>query len=335
MLQCETRVGDYEILDLLQSSRREVVYRVRNTTANRLEAMKVLPESLEHDNETSERFFREIKVLARLTHPNIVTFYHATKLGNQMVMTTELLDGITLAEKLEEGRLPLRKAIDIIEQVLAALGHAHSQNVVHREVTPENIWILHNGSVKLGGFGLAKGKQDMTLTQEGTSLGAVAYMSPEQVKGTGDIAFSTDIYAAGCVLYEMLTGKKPFTAKSDFDVMLAHVQRDPVPAYMLNAEIPAGVQQALHKAMAKDPAQRFSACLAFSSALEQSMSKRFEQVQSEGATPMRSPERTLPAHPSPGGGRIVAVETAPDYVMWVLAAALVLTITWLFWTFTN
>jgi len=335
MLQCETRVGDYEILDLLQSSRREVVYRVRNTTANRLEAMKVLPESLEHDNETSERFFREIKVLARLAHPNIVTFYHATKLSNQMVMTTELIDGITLADKLESGRLPLRRAIDIIEQVLAALGYAHSQNVVHREVTPENIWILHNGTVKLGGFGLAKGKQDMTLTQEGTSLGAVAYMSPEQVKGASDITFSTDIYAAGCVLYEMLTGKKPFTAKSDFEVMLAHVQRDPVPAYMLNPEIPAGVQQALHKAMAKDPAQRFSACLAFASALEQAMSKRFEQAQPEPTLPERTPHRVATADPAPVPMPHIAVQSDTDYLLWVLGAACAVTIAWLLWTFTS
>jgi serine/threonine protein kinase len=333
MLQCETRVGDYEILDILQTSRREVVYRVRNVAANRLEALKVLPASLERDVETTERFFREIKVLARLTHPNIVTFYHATRLGDQTVMTTELLEGVPLADKLEEGRLPLRKAVDIIEQVLAALGHAHSHGVVHREVTPENIWLLNNGSVKLGGFGLAKGTQDLTLTQEGTSLGSVAYMSPEQVKGVAQIDFRTDLYAVGCVLYEILTGRKPFTAKSDFDVMLAHVQRDPVPAYMINSEIPGGIQQALHKAMAKDPAERFSAALSFSSALEQAMSKRFEHPSQEQAH-VHHTEMPREPVPFPRAAQMAVVQTGPDYVTWLLGAALAVTVGWLFWMFT-
>jgi serine/threonine protein kinase len=333
MLQCDTRVGDYEILDLLQTSRREVVYRVRNVAANRLETLKVLPASLESDVETTERFFREIKVLARLAHPNIVTFYHATRLGHQMVMTTELLEGVPLADKLEDGRLPLRKAVDIIEQVLSALGHAHSQGVVHREVTPDNIWLLHNGSIKLGGFGLAKGTQDLTLTQEGTSLGSVAYMSPEQVKGVANIDFRTDIYAAGCVLYEMLTGKKPFSAKSDFDVMLAHVQRDPVPAYMINSEIPGGIQQALHKAMAKDPAERFSAALSFASALEQAMSKRFEHPPHESAGPHGHDMSQEPV-PFPRVVQTAVAQPGNDYVTWLLGAALAVTVGWLFWMFT-
>src|ERR1051325_5070238 len=174
MLQTETRIGDYEILDVLQSSRREVVYRVRNLAAGRLEAMKVLPESLVRDSESMERFHREIKMLARLVHPNIVSFYHATKLNDQTVMTTELLEGMTLAEKLQEGPLSVRKSVDIIAQVLGALGHAHAQGVVHRDVTPENVWLMSNGAVKLGGFALAKGKQDLNLTQEGTSIGCVA-----------------------------------------------------------------------------------------------------------------------------------------------------------------
>lgn len=296
MLQTESRAGDYQILEVVQRSKREVVYRVRNVVANRMEAMKVLPESLQNDNEALERFFREIKVLSRLIHPNIVAFYHATQLNGSVVMTTELLECQTLAERLQDAQISLRNSVDIVQQVLAALSHAHNHAIVHREVTPDNIYVLPGGSVKLGGFALAKPKGDMNLTKEGVTLGTVAYMSPEQVKGVATIDHRADIYAVGCVLYELLTGKQPFSAKSDFDVMLAHVQRDPVPAMMLNREIPHSVQQVINKAMAKDPAERYSSALSFSSSLEEAFQTRREpqRVRSEKlpdrpATPVKIP----------------------------------------------
>lgn len=263
MLQTDTRVGDYEILELLHTSRKEMYYRVRNTIADRWEAMKVLPDALAEDIDARERFLREINVLARLVHPNIVTFYHATELNRRAVMTMELLEGITLAERLEQGPLEQTEATRIIQQVLTALAYAHSQGIVHREVTPENIWLLVDGKVKLGGFGLAKAKGDMRLTREGASMGEVHYMSPEQIKGVGLVDQRADIYSAACVLYEMLTGRRPFEAKSEFDVMLAHVQRPPSPVTVLNPRVPAAVHLVLEKAMAKEPADRYASAVAF------------------------------------------------------------------------
>ncbi|MFN7933444.1 MAG: serine/threonine-protein kinase [Bryobacteraceae bacterium] len=299
MLQTETRLGDYEILDIVQSSRKEVVYRVRNTVANRIEAMKVLPDSLERDNDARERFFREIKVLARLVHPNIVTFHNAAEINGKLIMTTELLEGVTLADRMEVTRLSIEDSCRIMQRILAALGHAHGQGVVHREVTPDNVWLLANDAVKLGGFALAKGKGDMNLTQEGTSLGSVHYMAPEQVKGTSSVDFRADIYAAGCLLYELLTGKKPFDAKSQFDVMLAHVQREATPAVVVNPTIPAALQMVIATAMQKDPAQRFPNAYTMTAAIDEAIHGRPEKLR-DISVPLPPPSAPqLPAVSTP------------------------------------
>lgn len=325
MLQTETRLGDYEILDIVQSSRKEVVYRVRNNVVNRIEAMKVLPDSLERDNDARERFFREIKVLARLVHPNIVLFHNAAEIDGKLVMTTELLEGVTLADRMEVTRLPFEQACAIVQQVLAGLGHAHTQGVVHREVTPDNIWLLQSGAVKLGGFSLAKGKGDMNLTQEGTSLGTVHYMAPEQVKGTSSIDFRADLYAAGCVLYELLTGKKPFEAKSQFDVMLAHVQRDPTPAAVVNPSIPAALQVVLETAMQKDPAKRYPSAYAMAAAIEEAIHPNPDKIRETAVPPSPAPPAAAPPPPVEPSSAIKASgalsETLVTYLVFATLAA--------------
>ncbi|MBL8174646.1 MAG: serine/threonine protein kinase [Bryobacterales bacterium] len=333
MLQTETRLGDYEILDIVQSSRKEVVYRVRNRVANRVEAMKVLPDSLERDNEARERFFREIKVLARLVHPNIVAFHNAAEIGGKIVMTTELLEGVTLADRMEVTRLPVQEACVILQQVLAALGHAHSQGVVHREVTPDNVWLLPGGMAKLGGFALAKGKGDLNLTQEGTSLGTVHYMAPEQVKGTSSVDFRADIYAAGCLMYELLTGKKPFEAKSQFDVMLAHVQREATPAVVVNPAIPAALQMVISTAMQKDPAHRYPNAYAMGTAIQEALHGRPEKVRDAAApAPVAAPPAASPGpaapEPVPASGAPPPSALVEGMVTYLAFATLAAAIVW-------
>ncbi|MBI4907182.1 MAG: serine/threonine protein kinase [Acidobacteria bacterium] len=294
MLQTDSRVGDYEIYELLHNSRKELFYRVRNIVANRWEAMKVLPDALQQDLDARERFLREIKVLARLLHPNIVTFYHATELDGRAVMTMELLEGISLAERMERGPLSLQESIRIIQPVLTALAYAHAQGVIHREVTPDNIWLLNDNKVKLGGFGLAKAKGDMRLTREGTSLGEVHYMSPEQIKGVGAIDQRADIYSAACVLYQMLTGKRPFEAKSEFDVMLAHVQRFPAPVTVVNPNVPGAVHAVMEKALAKEPADRYSTAVGF---LEEAVAALTGMTPAVPALAHAAPVRSEPLKP--------------------------------------
>jgi serine/threonine-protein kinase len=295
MLQVGTRTGDYEICDVVQTSKKEIVYKVRNLAVHRMESMKVLPESLRHDPEALERFLREIKVHARLQHPNIVAFYQATQLDGVPVLTTEFVEGVTLAGKLAAGSIPFGIALSYMTQLLSALSHAHSLNIIHREITPESILITPEGGVKLAGFGLAKAQGDISLTQVGAAVGAVAYMSPEQVKGRGGIDFRTDIYSAGIVLYEMLAGRRPFNATSDFEMMLAHVERKPPAVTSINRAMPPALDAAVARALAKKPEDRFPSAEAFAAALrvERRAAPRAPRVQSP-ITPEPPPQPVIP-----------------------------------------
>src|SRR5437879_4658652 len=175
--------GDYEVVDLIESSKNGVTYKVRNALLQRWEALRVLPRTLQDDQEKATRFLREAKVHARINHPNIVSFYHATQLAGQLVMTTELVEGTTLADRMELGPIPLPEALSYASQVLAALAHAHASGIVHRDITPSNIILTAGGGVKLTGFGLAKTITDPQLTQPGTVIGSLDYISPEQIRG--------------------------------------------------------------------------------------------------------------------------------------------------------
>ncbi|MCZ2146616.1 MAG: serine/threonine protein kinase [Bryobacterales bacterium] len=306
-------------------SKKEVVYRVRNTVAQRLEALKVLPESLQQDAEALERFFREIKVHARLLHPNIVTFHHAAQIDGMLIMTTELMEGSTLADLLASGPLPPRQSVSVMSQVLAALQHAHSQNVVHREVSPENIYILPDEEVKLGGFAMAKAKGEMNLTQAGTAIGPVHYISPEQVKGTASLDSRSDIYSAGCVLYEMLCGHRPFEATSQFDVMLAHIQREATPVATVNRNLPGFWSAVVGRAMAKKPEDRYRSAAAFSAALSEALHRPdgVMEAQSGAAPPLApGPKQTVPA----AGHALAQAAPANDQAFFWLTVAFVVII---------
>jgi serine/threonine-protein kinase len=262
------KAGVYESVGIEDNARTGRTYRVRNTIADRLELLRILPKELQENHEEVERFHREIKVHARLSHPNIVAFYTATELDNQLVMTCEFFDGITLEKRLEAGPMPMKEATTCMSQVLAALSFAHEHGVVHREISPANILVGPNGVVKLSGFGLAKAATDPQLTRAGTVMGWLEYMSPEQVKGVATVDARTDIYSAGVVLYEMVTGQIPFVCKTQFDVMAAHVTTPPPPPIGLRPDLPAEINQIILTALAKDPDHRFQTATQFRDALE-------------------------------------------------------------------
>ncbi len=261
-------IGGYEILELLDSSRESVTYKVRNTFLQRLEVLRVLPRSLQDDQELVTRFLREAKVHSRMSHPNIAAFYHAAQVDGQLIMTSELVEGTTLAFRRESGALPRAEALACIKQVLSALEYAHSFGVVHRDVTPANVILRPDGAVKLAGFGLAKTTTDPQLTKPGTVLGSLNYLSPEQVKGLAAIDARTDIYSAGVVLYELLTGQRPFHRKSQFEVMLAHVSDLPAAPSIVNPDVPAELSEIVLTAMAKDPNSRFQSAAEFQQRLD-------------------------------------------------------------------
>ena len=260
-------VAGYEIVEVLGSSKLGVAYKVRNVFAQRFEILKILPKGGQDNEEQTARFLREIKVHARLVHPNIVTFYNAREIEGQLVMTTEYVPGITVAERLESGPIATKDAVKYASDALSALQCAHGSGIIHRGLTAASLVITTEGFVRLSGFGLAKAIGDPQLTAVGTVVGALRYISPEQVKGTA-LDARCDIYSLGVVFYEILTGKLPFEGKGQFEIMLAHVNASPKHPSDVNAEVPREVGDIALKALAKEPEQRYQSAQEFRSALE-------------------------------------------------------------------
>jgi serine/threonine protein kinase len=260
------RKGDYLILGTLGAGGMGKVYKVRNTLSDRVEAMKVLLPDLSEQQELADRFLREIKVLASLHHPNIAELRTALTIGNQLVMIMEYVEGTTLASRLQQGDMRYADALACFDQVLAALSCAHSQRIVHRDIKPANIMLAPYGIVKLMDFGIARSGNDMGLTMTGTTLGSVAYMSPEQVR-CEPLDGRSDLYSVGVSLYETITGQRPYVSDNNFEVMQAHLQVPPTPPIDLKPDVPPGLNQLILMAMAKNPAQRFQTADAMRGAL--------------------------------------------------------------------
>lgn len=265
--EANRRMGDYEILGELGSGGMGRVYRVKNVLSDRIEAMKVLLPDLVGRQELAARFVREIKVLACLDHPNIAQLRTAITVENQLVMIMELVEGSSLAERVERGPIAVGDALNYIDQVLNALSYAHQRGVIHRDIKPANMMLTPQGVVKLMDFGIARSSEGGGLTMTGTTLGSLSYMSPEQTTGQGVDARS-DLYSVGVSLYEMVTGQRPFQGESDFAIMTAQVKEAPRPPIELQPQLPAAFNEIILMAMAKDPAYRFQTADAFRNALK-------------------------------------------------------------------
>ena len=266
-LEIGSRIGDYEIVSALGAGGMGKVFKVRNVISDRVEAMKVLLPDLEHEPDLADRFMREIKVQASLQHPNIATLHTALRVDNQLLMLMELVEGITLDQRLQQGPIPLRDGVDYIGQVLGALGYAHQRGVIHRDIKPANMMLTAKGTVKLMDFGIAKAAADRQLTMTGTTLGSLYYMSPEQIKGTATLDARSDLYSVGVSLYEIVTGKKPFDGDSQFAIMAAHLEKMPVPPVTLDSKLPQALNDVILMSIAKQPEQRFQSAEAFGAAL--------------------------------------------------------------------
>ena len=265
--QIGSRKGDYEILGVLGAGGMGKVYKVRNVLSDRIEAMKVLLPNLTDQTDLVERFLREIKVLAGLSHPNIAGLRTALTIDNQLVMIMEYVEGTTLSSRVERGPIPRGEALNYIDQVLAALSYAHERQIIHRDIKPANMMLTPEGVVKLMDFGIARSGPDLGLTITGMTLGSLAYMSPEQVKCEA-IDARSDLYSVGVSLYEMVTGQRPFKADSNFAIMQAHIKEVPRMPVEVKPDLPVSVSKIIVMAMEKDPAQRFQSANAFRSALQ-------------------------------------------------------------------
>lgn len=287
-------VGEYRILEQLGSGAFGSVFKVEHTVTNRLEALKVLGATAPATEEQRRRFLREIQLQARLSHPNIAAVHNAFWFEDSMVMIMELVDGESLQKILERGKPARMEGIRYIIQVLNALTYAHSQGIVHRDVSPANIVITKSGLVKLTDFGLAKAPFDSRVTATGALIGSPYYMSPEQVRGIDRIDPRTDIYSCGVILYEILTGQKLFDYESAFSLMRAHLEEEPKPPMEIEPGIPRAVNDAVLRALSKDPRARFPSAETFRKALEHAVSPAPSRAPSALPRPEPVPAR-LPA----------------------------------------
>jgi serine/threonine protein kinase len=265
--QIGDKIGDYQIIGVLGAGGMGRVYKVKNMISDRIDAMKVLLPDLANEPDLADRFVREIKVLASLNHPNIAGLRTAFRMENQLLMIMECVEGTSLEEKLRNGPFPLHDAIDYACQVLSALGYAHSQGVIHRDIKPANMMLTPENVIKLMDFGIAKSKTDRKLTMTGTALGSLYYMPPEQVQGT-DLDPRSDLYSVGVSLYEMVTGSRPFKGQSDYDLMVAQLQKAPLPPIDIQPELPKALNDIIMISLEKDPGKRFQSAEAFRFALQ-------------------------------------------------------------------
>src|SRR5919108_1334465 len=269
MIATGTRIGAYEVVALIGAGGMGEVYRARDTRLNRDVALKVLPELFARDLDRLARFRREAQLLASLNHPNIAAIYGFEESNGVRALVLELVEGPTLADRIAEGPIPLNEALPIARQVAEALEAAHEQGIVHRDLKPSNIQVRADGTVKVLDFGLAKAlerdevqadiSQSPTITVDGTRagvlLGTAAYMSPEQARGRA-VDKRTDVWAFGCVLYEMLTGRAVFARNTTSDAIAAILEREPDWSH-LPALTPQRVHRVLRRCLQKDSRRRF------------------------------------------------------------------------------
>ena len=257
----------YEILERIGTGGMAVVYKAKCHRLNRLVAVKILKSDLAQDEDFRRRFNAESQAVAQLSHPNIVSVYDVSRGGDTEYIVMELIDGITLKQYMEKrGQLNWRESLHFITQIMRGLSHAHSRGIVHRDIKPQNVMVLRDGSVKVADFGIACLENSaQTLTQE--ALGSVHYISPEQARGDRTDARS-DIYSAGVVLYEMLTGRLPFEGDSAVSVAIQHLSSIPLAPREINPDIPEQLELICMKAMAPDLDRRYPSADAMIADLE-------------------------------------------------------------------
>src|SRR3989454_11294950 len=274
-LTAGTKLGRYEIRSKIGAGGMGEVYLAQDTKLDRKVALKILPAEVTSHRDPIERFVREAKAAAALNHPNIAQVYEISESEGTQFIAMEYIEGETMRSLLAHEKMELKRAVEFVAQVASGLAAAHKEGIVHRDIKPENLMVARTSQIKILDFGLAKlvekqraamatdlttlafpGAVVHTETKPGVILGTVAYMSPEQATGRA-LDHRTDIFSLGVVLYEMLTGKRPFEGKSAIDTLHAIINQEPPPAIELNPRLPAEITDILGKALAKDAEERY------------------------------------------------------------------------------
>jgi serine/threonine protein kinase len=307
-----SRLGPYEILSRLGAGGMGEVYRARDTRLGRDVAVKVIEPGRAGDPSARSRFEREARAVAALSHPNILAIHDFGIEGETGYSVTELLRGETLRSRLDRESLSWRKAVEIAAAVSDGLAAAHMAGIVHRDLKPENVFLTEEGRVKILDFGLARLEPDgsdeggsalptVSRTEPGTVLGTVGYMSPEQVRGL-PVDARSDIFSLGAVLYEMVTGRRPFAGKSAADVMAAVLRESPPDPSESGRKIPDSLARILTRCLEKGPEERFQSARDLTYALQEVSSSVGELSTTSGARPLTTAR--------PAGRRVVLLGAA-------------------------
>jgi serine/threonine-protein kinase len=251
-----TFAGRYEIIEELGRGGMGVVYKAHDTKLKRTVALKFLPPELTYISEIKERFMREAQAAAALDHPNICTVYEFDEADEKTFISMAYIEGQSLKKKIESGPLDLDESLNLAIQAAEGLQEAHKKGVVHRDIKSANIMVDKRDQAKIMDFGLARVTGGTLVTKEGTTMGTIAYMSPEQARGE-KVDYRTDIWSLGVVLYEMISGQLPFKGEHDQSIMYSILNEEPGPITHLNSDIPTAIEQIVGKALEKTPDERY------------------------------------------------------------------------------
>jgi serine/threonine-protein kinase len=292
----ELIVGRYELEELVGSGGMSNVFRAHDRLLERTVALKILHEQYTRDEDYVERFRREARAVAQLTHPNIVTVIDRGEQDGRQFIVFEYVHGQNLKELSAHGPLDLREAVGLALQVAHALSFAHARGLVHRDVKPQNVLLNDDGQAKVTDFGIARSLDVHGVTQTGTVLGTSDYIAPEQARGQ-KVDPKTDIYSLGAVLYELLTGEVPFSGDTFVAVAMRHVSEPPPSVLDHRPDCPVRLDLAIQRAMAKDPADRFASMDELGAELEACLAE-LDGRDGEGATMIVPPQpRPRPTRP--------------------------------------
>jgi serine/threonine protein kinase len=337
----ERVLGPFKLGPKLGGGGMGVVYRATYAKTGQVVALKLLPAELSVKPRLVARFERELAILKKLKHPNIVPCFGGGKLGEQQFMAMELVEGGSLAAVMKKrGRIPWEEVITIGVQICSALEHAHEHGIIHRDLKPSNLLITKDGKLKLADFGIARDNDMTALTAAGRTVGTFAYMAPEQIKGGPDVTHKADLYALGCVLYELLTGTPPFAGENAGELLMQHMEKKPVRVTTLVLDCPVWLDILISQLLEKDPEKRPRDAATVSRALTEVEVKVAEQASMATHAVSGQPTNITAAD----GTEVRKLlkkkkrkkgETGPFYErVWFLAScllALILGIVWLNW----
>ncbi|MCE5221673.1 MAG: Stk1 family PASTA domain-containing Ser/Thr kinase [Clostridium sp.] len=309
----------YKLLEKIGEGGMGIVYKAKCTLLNRFVAVKILKAELSDDKDFITRFKREANSIASLSNPNIVNIYDVGSENNINFIVMEYINGKTLKQVINENvRLSSLKSLDIAFQIAKALQYAHKNNIIHRDIKPDNILITEDNIVKLTDFGIAKVADSVTITNSNKIIGSVHYFSPEQAKGKF-VDCRTDIYALGVVMYEMITGQVPFNAETSISVAIMHIQEPVIPSNEIITDIPENINTVILKALEKEPINRFQTAKELAEILNaikenSNLEVNFNEKSIDSTTVIMMPDVTL-SDIQIGSTVVMNQETIPETII--------------------